>query len=180
MEVVKGVVQQISVKEPKEGQYGKWANYGIKVNEKWYNGALNADKKTGLLTLKDKSYNEVCIGMEVQFVLEDKKVGDKTYSNINPKLFDIISSGMGAATNQQQQGYHPPTQEQNKPAPHQVVPAQTVEPAMYDAILNSVCYGNAIQMAILKHKEKPVPVDIDEKIDRMTRIYKKNAKDGTY
>ena len=59
MEVIKGTVQQIAVKEAREGQYGKWANYGIKINDAWHNGALNEDKQTGALTLKDKDFNEV-------------------------------------------------------------------------------------------------------------------------
>lgn len=39
MEVVKGVVEQINVKEARDGNYGKWANYGIKVGGAWTNGA---------------------------------------------------------------------------------------------------------------------------------------------
>lgn len=68
--------------------------------------SLNADKQTGALTLKDKDYNEVKVGMEVEFLLEEKN----GYKNINGKSMKILNSG-GAGTQQpiQQQAPQPTT-----------------------------------------------------------------------
>jgi len=47
MEIIKGKVEAINIKEPQQGQYGVWANYGIKVNGAWHNGKVTADKNSG-------------------------------------------------------------------------------------------------------------------------------------
>lgn len=97
MEVIKGVVEQISIKDRKTGKYGDFANYGIKVNDSWYNGVANADKKTGEIIVKDKNYNVVKEGMEVEFVLEERN----GFSSINSKMFTILSSGSSVPEQEQ-------------------------------------------------------------------------------
>lgn len=179
MEIVKGVVGAISIKEARTGEHGTFAGCGIKVGETWYNTVVSADKQSGALILKDKDYQVIEVGTEIEFLLIDTKGKDgKTYQNPDKKTMKVLSNGNAANPNQQQQGYVPPQKEYSQSAPMQSPPAPTTELPQYDAILNAICYGNAIQMAILKHKDKQVPVDIDEKIDRIASIYVKKAKDG--
>lgn len=91
MEIIKGKVEAINVKDPQQGQYGTWANYGIKVNGAWHNGKVTADKQSGKLIVKDKNYKEVTVGMDVEFVVDESTKDGKVYHNINQKMFTITS-----------------------------------------------------------------------------------------
>lgn len=160
MQIIKGVVQQISVKEPREGQHGKFAAYGIKINDAWYNGLCNEDKQTGALTVKCKQHQEVRNGMEVQFIIEESTGKDgKVYVNINQKMFDILSSGSGA---QQQPVEQQPTQQEK------VVntPSKT---SRKDELVQDLCKGMAAAMALVKFEGKELPND--DMINRVAKSY---------
>lgn len=146
MEVIKGVVQQVSIKERRSGQYGDWASYGIKINDSWYNGALNADKQSNDLILKDKDYVTVTSGMEVEFLLVEKG----GYTNVDQKTFKVLSSGSGAQ--------QPPQQEK--------VPQNAPNSVM------DMCVVSAVASAIGK-LTPPYPSDIKEKVQRMAKVYYK-------
>ncbi len=156
MEVIKGKVQQINVKEPRDGQYGKWANYGIKINDAWYNGALNEDKQTGALTLKDKNFNEVKVDMEVEFLLEEKN----GYKNITSKSMFILSSG-GTGTPQ-------PTQQ---PTETKKVPSAVSDDPSEDELISKFCDGLAALVAAFKFKGKEKPSS--DQIARLAGYIKK-------
>lgn len=91
MEVVKGTIQKISVKEPKDGQFGKFAGYGVQVNGEWYNGLAN--EKNGEVWPVDKNGNKMKEGQEIELLLEEKN----GYKNIVTKSTMIISGGQSQA-----------------------------------------------------------------------------------
>lgn len=101
MELIKGKVEQISIKEPQDGQYGRWANYGIKVSGAWHNGKVTEDKYTKQFVVKDKDHKEVAVGAEVEFVVTETVKDGKTYVNIDPKT--MTQKGSQAATQPAQQ-----------------------------------------------------------------------------
>ncbi|ANS04898.1 hypothetical protein [uncultured Mediterranean phage] len=146
MEVVKGAVQQISVKEARDGQYGKWANYGIKVNDSWFNGNLNADKHTGLLTLKDKNYHEIKEGMEVEFLLIEKD----GYKNIDKKSMSILSSG--SAT-----------------------PPQQTTPQQPDT-MKEILRNRAMILGLQAFHGKDLPEDFDDLVERKLKYLTNEAR----
>ena len=70
MKVVKGTIQKVNVKEPKEGKFGKYAAYGGQVNDTWYNGLCN--ERNGEIWPLDKNNNKMVEGVEVELLLEEK------------------------------------------------------------------------------------------------------------
>jgi len=88
MSYTKGKVSRVSIKEPKEGQYGKFAKYGIEVNGEWYNGLCNEDKKSGKIEVKDATYNKIEEGTEVEFMFEKDQYGNQ----IDKKTLKVIGS----------------------------------------------------------------------------------------
>lgn len=162
MEVVKGTVQQISVKERKSGEYRDWASFGIKVNDTWYNGALNADKKTNELVLKDKDYNPVLDGMEVEFLLVEKK----GYKNIDSKTFKILASGSAVT----QQVKEQPTGQVTEQAPGQVIPKKI---SQSDIGIWLACQTDAVALAkgtTFQVGDKNPEEFATDKVFRMTKI----------
>lgn len=163
MELITGVVEAISVKEPRDGEHGKWAGYGIKVNGVWYNGRVGADKQTGALTVKCKKYQEVLNGMEVKFIIEESTGKDgKVYMNINQKMFDIIASGSAVSKPEQKPVAQQPV-EQEKVAN---TPPQT---SRKDELVQSVCTGMSAAMALVKFEGKELPND--DMINRVAKSY---------
>ena len=112
MSYTKGVVDGISMKDEREGQYGKFAGYGIKIGEQWFNGVANHVKSLNRVAVVDKNYNEIKQGMEIEFMHEKN---DKGYENIDKKTLLITSSGGASAapqsTNTPQQAQTPTPQE---------------------------------------------------------------------
>ena len=160
MELIKGIVEAISVKEPRDGEHGKWAGYGIKVNGAWFNGRVGADKQTGALTVKCKKYQEVRNGMEVQFIIEESEGKDgKVYMNINQKMFDILSSGSGVP---QQPVEQQPTQQEK-------VSNTPPKTSRKDELVSIMCKGMAAAMALVKFEGKELPND--DMINRVAKSY---------
>jgi len=166
MEIVKGKVEAINIKEPQEGQFGKWANYGIKVNGAWHNGKVTADKLSGKLIVKDKNYTEVTVGMEVEFVVDETigKNDGKVYHNINQKMFTIKGS----------------TQQQSAPAPQapvaspQPLQSNKIEASAIDAHIWTECLKSAVATLDAMAKNAPVdkPVEIShERVMKLADIY---------
>lgn len=81
MEIAKGKVEAISFKDPKDGKYGRWAGFGLKIAGTWYNGIAN--EVNGSFNVLDKDKNVIKEGDEVEFVYEMKN----NYPNINQKNF---------------------------------------------------------------------------------------------
>lgn len=90
MKIVKGIVDQINVKEPKDGKHGKYAQYGIKINGDWYNGLCN--EKNGEVFPVDQNGNKFKEGQEVELLLEEKN----GFENIVTKSSKILASGSSA------------------------------------------------------------------------------------
>lgn len=101
MDLVKGIIQKINVKEPKEGKYGKFAGYGVQVNGEWYNGLAN--EKNGEVWPVDNNGNKMKEGQEVELLLEEKN----GYKSIVTKSSMILSGGSAAP---QQPAHQPPQQ----------------------------------------------------------------------
>lgn len=98
MELVKGVVEGINVKEAQDGQFGRSAGYGIKVGGAWYNGYVKEDQY-GKCVVKDKAYTEIKQGMTVEFLLVDKN-GRKSIDN---KTLSVAGSQAAVPVQQAQQ-----------------------------------------------------------------------------
>jgi hypothetical protein len=90
MEIVKGIVEAVNVKEPREGKHGKFAGYGLKVNGEWHNGLCN--ERNGEVWPVDQNGNKFKEGQEVELLLEEKN----GYKNIVTKTSKIIASGSSA------------------------------------------------------------------------------------
>lgn len=147
MEVVRGKVEQINIKDPQQGNYGIFANYGIKVNGAWHNGKVSADKLSGQLIVKDKNYKEVQVGMEVEFVVDETMKDGKTYKNINQKMFEI-KGGQAAAQPTVSAAILPPAVTQP--------PKDTYEATFKNALLWSECLKSAVAAADLLFKSGEV------------------------
>jgi len=160
MEIIKGKVEAINIKEPQQGQYGVWANYGIKVNGAWHNGKVTADKNSGKLIVKDKDYKPVEIGMEVEFVVDETTKDGKTYHNINQKMFTI-------------KGATPP-QQAPVVATSQPPQSNKVEASAIDASLWVECLKSAVATLDAMAKYAPVdkPVEINhERAIKLADLY---------
>jgi hypothetical protein len=153
MGYVKGKVNRISVKEAKEGQYGKYASYGLEIDGTWHNGLCNEDKQTGAFIIKDKDYAEVKEGSEIEFMTEEKN----GYTSINRKTMTVLNKA--PQTTSQPQVAQQPTATEN---------VANNEP---DAIEMGILRGIASTMLMLRFRGKPMPEDIDDKINRMTKYY---------
>ena len=156
MELIKGKVEQISIKEPQDGQYGRWANYGIKVNGAWHNGKVTEDKYTKQFVVKDKDHKEVTIGSEVEFVVVETVKDGKTYVNIDPKTMTQKGSQAATATTPVQQ-------------PPQKTGQLTTTTAGTAMKLNAP--DIAVSIAALEYRDKDVPnnlaMDLIEKADKI-------------
>lgn len=154
MELIKGKVEQISIKEPQDGQYGRWANYGIKVSGAWHNGKVTEDKYTKQFVVKDKDHKEVAVGAEVEFVVTETVKDGKTYVNIDPKT--MTQKGSQAAT--------PPVQQ-----PQQKTGQPTTTTAGTAMKLNAL--DIAVNIAALELRDSEVPENLTssllEKADKI-------------
>jgi len=166
MEIVKGKVEAINIKEPQDGQFGKWANYGIKVNGAWHNGKVTADRLSGKLIVKDKNYAEVTIGMEVEFVVDESGKDGKTYHNINQKMFTIKGTAPAPQPTVQHQG--------GAVIPPQPVQPTKIEASAIDAHIWVECLKAAVMTLDAMAKYAPVdhPVEINhERAMKLADIY---------
>lgn len=160
MQIIKGVVQQISVKEPRDGEHGKFAGFGIKINDAWHNGLCNEDRDSGAFIVKDKDYQEVKVGQEVEFLVVEKN----NYKNIDKKTFKILSSGSGAQQPKVEQ--QPKQQEEvaNTPA----------DTSTKDKLVMDMCKEFAYAIAFAKFEGKELPSS--DQIERMAQYYFKTYK----
>ena len=92
MSYAKGTVLKIKMGEPKDGQYGKSAKFGMQVKtdteEKWYNGFASEDKYSHQCLIKDKNNVVVKEGDEVEFMAEGE------YNNIDKKTLKVLSDAV--------------------------------------------------------------------------------------
>jgi len=156
MSYAKGIVDAISIKDRKSGQHGDFANYGIKLKtpngEEWFNGVCNADKNTNQLVVKDKNFNEVTIGMEVEFMTQPDKQG---YEKIDRKTFTALS------------GSKQPTQQPTvKPTPQQ--PTQQCGVTMQQ-LLEEILTNRAMLAALIAFHGKEMPKEIDDLLARKAK-----------
>jgi len=149
MSYKKGVVEFISLKEVKEGQYGKFAPYSLKIGEEWFSGLANEDKYKKVVVVKDSNHNEVLQGMEVEFMYD---VNDK-YNNIDKKTLKVLASG--SAVQQ-------PVQSPVQPTP---VKQQSADKSYEVALLDT-----SAKMASLVFRDIAVPIDIEDKLKRMVLV----------
>lgn len=142
MELVKGTVEQISIKDPNDGQYGRWANYGIKVSGTWHNGKVTEDKFSKQFVVKDKEYKEITVGSEVEFIVEETTGKDgKVYKNINAKTMTLKGGAQQAP---------PPTTEHPTQQPIRTSPPITKEPlgaSLATHTLWNDCVRSAVMLA---------------------------------
>lgn len=69
----KVIYEAIAVKDPKDGQWGKWWSYGIKINDEWWNGSLKSQEQVdGMLARK---------GQEVELFFWVDSTKDPKYAN---------------------------------------------------------------------------------------------------
>jgi glucan-binding YG repeat protein len=98
----KGIVTRVHVGDPQPPKQEGWsesAKFGVQIDGKWHNGFVNKDKHTGAFTIKDKNFNEVKEGCEIEFMTTEKN----GFENIDKKTMAILSSGSAAQTPQQPQ-----------------------------------------------------------------------------
>jgi len=160
MSYAKGIVQQISIKDRRSGQHGDFANFGINVNGTWHNGTCNADKNTNELVIKDKNWNVVKVGMEVEFMTSPDKQG---YEKIDRKTMMILSSGSGAS-----QPQDTPTGESQT-----TIVDET-------GMMHELCEAKAMAAAAIAYMKKQnlLPEDIDDQIKRKTKYYINKLNNG--
>lgn len=123
----KGVVEGINLKQEREGQYGKFAGYGMKIGDEWFNGIANTVKSLGRVAVVDKNYNEITKGMEVEFMFN---TNDKGFHDIDKKTLLIAASGSAAPQ---------PTEQPQTPVEQRSVPQVN-----NDAIIRSNCLVAAV------------------------------------
>lgn len=83
MEVIKGKIEQINVKEPKKGEYGCYAQFGVKVDGGWHNGMCK--EQNGEVWPYDKNKVKLMEGQDVEFLVKEN--GD--YKNIEMKEMKV-------------------------------------------------------------------------------------------
>lgn len=144
MRIVEGIVEKISIKEPRKIEKGNKtftvANVGIKVGDEWINGSLF--ERNGEIKPADKNKNEIKEGQKVQFLLE--KNGE--YENINFLQSVIVESG----------GQKPKEDTQNKTNPPQKV-------SSFPVTIWLNCLDSAVRMAkditvVVKDKDETVTI----------------------
>jgi len=123
----KGVVDGINLKQEREGQYGKFAGYGIKIGDEWFNGVASTVKSLGRVAVIDKNYNEIKQGMEIEFMYS---TNDKGFNDIDKKTLLALSAG----------GTSQPLQSNNVPQVAQsITTVGNVAKNDSDAIVRSNC-----------------------------------------
>lgn len=151
-----GKVETITLKEERDGKYGKFAGYGMKIGEEWFNSIANTVKSLGRVAVVDKNYNEIKEGMEVEFMYT---VNEKGYKDIDRKTLLITASGSAV-----------------KPEPPAEQPASPSEDLVKQEreLVNKFCDGLAALVAAYKFKgkEKPSPDQIDRVSDFIKKIFK--------
>ena len=148
MSYKKGKVQSILVKETREGKFGKFANYALKIDDAYYNGI--ASEHNGAIKVQDSAYALITEGSEVEFMFA---TNDKGYNDIDKKTLKVL--GAVTAT---------PTSEQPK------APGTTVTTTAGTAMkLNAL--DIAVSIAALEYRDKDVPnnlaMDLIEKADKI-------------
>lgn len=126
MSYTRGIVKKIIVREPKDGQFGKFANYGMQLEtptgEVWVNGTANEDKYKHVCLVKDANHAEVTEGMEVECMYEVKD----GFNNLDKKTLKIV-------------GASPVLGEQPKPKEEQTIIVDT------DANIRASCVASAVK-----------------------------------
>lgn len=166
MGYIRGVVQKVYVGDPqppkKEG-WSKSAKLGLQIDDKWWNGYVSEDKKTGAFIVKDKDYAVISEGTEVEFMTVINVKDGKEYENMDKKTLKVV--GVQA----------PPIQEDEKPAPMQSPPAHTVVPdEIRNELLDTYYRGLAAMQALTKFCDKPFPSDVLDYLDRVAAHIRKN------
>lgn len=88
----KVTIEAVSIKEPKDGQWGQWWPYGIKVNDEWWNGSLKSQEQVDAMQARKGQEVELFFFVDpdkdpkyankVRFVTDkDRKEAPKEYAN---------------------------------------------------------------------------------------------------
>jgi len=155
MNVVKGTVEAVNVKEPKEGKFGKYAAFGVKIGEDWHNGLCNEKNGEVWPWFGDHKVEK---GQQVEMLIEKNNKG---YDSINTKQSKVVS---GSAPNPAPS----PAQQPPQPSTSTKPDSQSFKAALW---VN--CLDSAISAAKLSGKEKIVTEDIIRAAD----IFYKKALD---
>jgi hypothetical protein len=84
MSYKKGIVQGVVVREPKEGKFGKFSNYALKIDDVYYNSI--ASEHNGEIKVQDSTYALIKEGCEVEFMYS---TNDKGYHDIDKKTLKV-------------------------------------------------------------------------------------------
>lgn len=166
MGYIKGIVTKVYVgdpQEPKQEGWSKSAKLGLQIDNKWWNGYVNADKHSGAFIVKDKDYTVITEGTEVEFMTTTNVKDGKEYENMDKKTLHVTGGTQQA----------PPIKDNEKPAPMQTPPAYTKVP---DEIINNLLWCKVGIEALIAFHGKELPKDINDFIDRKVKIYKSQIK----
>lgn len=152
-----GVIENISIKERKTGQFGDFAGFSIKIDGVWYSAGLaSADKHTNELIPRDKDKKQLKEGMKVDFKYT---TNDKGYHEVEKGTLAILGSQTATS--------NPPT---NQPTPQPTVHAGVVTTAAGTAMkLNAL--DISVSIAALEYRDCEVPQNLTavllEKADKI-------------
>jgi len=158
MSYKKGVVQSIVMREAKEGKFGKFANYALKIDDVYYNSI--ASEHNGKIEIKDAAYALISEGTEVEFMFS---VNDKGYNDIDKKTLKVIGGQPKSAPAPQAPVASPQPLQSNK-----------IEASAIDAHIWTECLKSAVATLDAMAKNAPVdkPVEIShERVMKLADIY---------
>ena len=130
-----GIIETISIKERRTGNFGDFAGFSIKVDGVWYSAGLaSADKQTNELIPRDKDKKQLKEGMRVDFKYT---TNDKGYHEVERGTLAIL--GQTAPPTQQ------PQQQVTNTAPQPE--ADTFRASLATHTLWNDCVRSAVMLA---------------------------------
>jgi hypothetical protein len=134
-----GIIETISIKERRTGNYGDFAGFSIKVDGVWYSAGLaSADKNTNELIPRDKDKKPLTQGMKVDFKYT---TNDKGYHEVEKGSLAILGA----------QQAPPPTQEHPAQQPIRTAPPITEEP-VNASFMTQTLWNDCVRSAVLLAK----------------------------